>query len=84
MQYVLGLRIPRVTKDILNRLSGNFTQLSMSKYGSNVVEKCLKESQDEEASRIVQELSSDPQWLMVIQNPFGNYVAQSALEVSKV
>ncbi|XP_022865463.1 pumilio homolog 12-like [Olea europaea var. sylvestris] len=83
VQYVLGLRIPRVTKDILNRLSGNFTQLSMSKYGSNVVEKCLKESPDEEASRIVQELSSDPQWLMVIQNPFGNYVAQSALEVSK-
>ncbi|CAI9764423.1 unnamed protein product [Fraxinus pennsylvanica] len=83
VQYILGLRIPRVTKDILNRLSGNFTQLSMSKYGSNVVEKCLKESQEDEALRIVQELVSDPQWLMVIQHPFGNYVAQCALEVSK-
>ncbi|KAL2490830.1 Pumilio11 [Abeliophyllum distichum] len=83
VQYILGLRIHHVTRDILNRLSGSYIQLSMSKYGSNVVEKCLKDSQEEEASQIVQELFSDPQWLMVIQHPFGNYVAQSALEVSK-
>lgn len=84
MQYIIGLKIPRVTADILGQLQGYFVNLSMNKHGSNVVEKSLKEAGEEHASVIINEMINSPEFLNVLQNPYGNYVAQSALAASKV
>ncbi|KAK8613594.1 hypothetical protein V6N13_101352 [Hibiscus sabdariffa] len=83
VQYVLGLRIDDATEAIIDRLGGSFVTLSFNKYGSNVVEKCLKESGDELSSRIIMEIINDPDFVKVIGHDYGNYVAQSALSVSK-
>ncbi|KAL4348170.1 hypothetical protein GQ457_17G003320 [Hibiscus cannabinus] len=83
VQYVLGLRIDDATEAIIGRLGGSFVTLSFNKYGSNVVEKCLKESGDELSSRIIMEIINDPDFVKVIGHDYGNYVAQSALSVSK-
>ncbi|KAL2512133.1 Pumilio12 [Abeliophyllum distichum] len=83
VQYILGLKIPQVTAKILEQLAGAYASLSMNKYGSNVVEKCLKESEEHLALEIVNEIIRSPNFLMVLQDPYGNYVAQSAMAISK-
>ncbi|KAG8368450.1 hypothetical protein BUALT_Bualt15G0046700 [Buddleja alternifolia] len=83
VQYILGLNIPRVTSDIMAQLSGNFVSLSMNKYGSNVVEKCLKESEGNQVYQIIEEMIRSPKFLRLLQDPYGNYVAQSALSMAK-
>lgn len=78
------MKIPRVTADILAQLGGSFVNLSMNKYGSNVIEKSLKEAGEEHVNRIINEMINSPNLLTLLQDPYGNYVAQSALGVSKV
>ncbi|PIN01339.1 Translational repressor MPT5/PUF4 and related RNA-binding proteins (Puf superfamily) [Handroanthus impetiginosus] len=85
VQYILGLQIPRVTAAVISQLSGNFVSLSMNKYGSNVVEKFLKMFDDdsEKVVSVIEEIIYSPNFLRVLQDPYGNYVAQSALTFSK-
>lgn len=84
MQFILGLRLPQYTTDIIRQLQGNFVYLAMNKYGSNVVEKCLKESTDDQISEVINELVYSKDFLMLLQDQYGNYVAQSAIGVAKV
>lgn len=86
MQHILGLRMPHVLADVVTRLEGSFLALSMDKAGSHVVEKCMTEFGAEHSTRIIQELISSPSYLFLnfLQDKFGNYVAQSALTISKV
>lgn len=83
MQFVLDLKIPHVTARILRQLEGSYASLSIQKCSSNVVEKCLKESEEEQRARIVRELINDPNALGIMQDPYGNYVMQRALKFSK-
>lgn len=69
---------------MLNQLDGNYGYLSMQKYSSNVVEKCLKFAGENSRARIIQELIQHPHLGQILQDPYGNYVAQSALAESKV
>ncbi|GAA0150498.1 RNA metabolism protein [Lithospermum erythrorhizon] len=80
VQYLLGLKIRRITNDLLSHLKSHFVSLSMNKFGSNVVEKCLKEADGVQADQIILEIISHNKFLMVLQDSYGNYVAQSALE----
>lgn len=82
VQHILGLRVPRITSNILRQLKGHFATLSCNKYGSNVVEKCLSESNGEQSTQIVLELLSSPNFCMVLVDPYGNFVIQAALSVS--
>lgn len=84
MQFVFELRLPWATMDILDQLEGNYGDLSMQKYSSNVVEKCLKYGDDERLAHIIQELISNAHLDQVMLDPYGNYVIQAALQQSKV
>ncbi|KAI3702358.1 hypothetical protein L6452_28094 [Arctium lappa] len=83
VQHILGMQIPGVTADILQRLAGNYVPLAMNKYASNVVEKCLKDAPDDQSIPIIREIINSQNFLSVIQHPYGNYVAQSALQTAK-
>lgn len=84
VQYLLDMRIPKVTASILRQLKGGFPSLSCNKYGSNVVEKCLVVSGPDQSAVIIMELIRCPNPSMLLLDPYGNYVVQSALSVSKV
>lgn len=84
MQYILGLKVPQFTEKIMAQLAGSYVSLSMNKYGSNVVERCIRDSTEEQAARIIREIYDSPNFLMVLQDPFGNYVTQTMLELAKV
>ncbi|KAG8499260.1 hypothetical protein CXB51_005754 [Gossypium anomalum] len=84
LQHVLGLKERQTTESLLRQLEGNYASLSCNRYGSNVVEKCLLESGEEQSTRIIKELLRSPIGSRLLVNRFGNYVIQSALSVSKV
>ena len=54
------------------------------KFSSNVVEKCLKLGGEESKGNIIRELTSSSRLSQLLQDPFANYVVQSALTVAKV
>ncbi|KAJ9139638.1 hypothetical protein P3X46_030351 [Hevea brasiliensis] len=82
VQKVLALENPIFTERICSSLRGHYKRLSLQKWGSHVVEKCLRSTAMECA---VEDLlsSSSNQLLQVARDQFGNYVIQSALKVTK-
>ncbi|PQM33092.1 pumilio homolog 12 [Prunus yedoensis var. nudiflora] len=83
VQFVFELQLPWATVDILDQLEGNYGDLSVQKYSSNVVEKSLKYAGEERRIRIIQELIENPRLDQIMQDPYGNYVIQAALSQSK-
>ncbi|KAL6960278.1 hypothetical protein U1Q18_043136, partial [Sarracenia purpurea var. burkii] len=83
VQHLLDLKIPEVTENLLRQLKGSYVSLSCNKYASNVVENCLIKAEEEQASQIILELLSSPKVSILLVDPFGNFVIQKALSVSK-
>ncbi|KAL4561017.1 hypothetical protein LXL04_033177 [Taraxacum kok-saghyz] len=83
VQYVFEVQLPWATSAILDQLEGNYGDLSMQKYSSNVVEKCLKNAREERRICIINELMNNPRLDQIMQDPYGNYVIQAALRSSK-
>eukprot|EP00879_Flechtneria_rotunda_P030113 GHRR01032679.1.p1 GENE.GHRR01032679.1~~GHRR01032679.1.p1 ORF type:complete len:143 (-),score=47.41 GHRR01032679.1:676-1104(-) len=83
VQYVLELGQTESSRAIMNMLVGNYAELSMQKFSSNVVEKCLKlGGLGAERQIIVQELVASSLLPRLLQDSYGNYVVQSALAIS--
>lgn len=83
VQYVLELGQSESSGAIMQGLVGHFAELSMQKFSSNVVEKCLKlGGLDPERQGIIREILSSPLLPRLLQDSYGNYVVQSALTVS--
>lgn len=82
IQFIIDQKIHYATAQMLSRFRGRYVLLSTQKCGSHVVEKCLKEvPQSREA--IVAELLSESQFEQLLQDPYANYVIQSALSLTK-
>ncbi|KAF7811010.1 pumilio-like protein 12-like [Senna tora] len=60
-----------------------YVEFSTNKYASNVVEDLFKFADQITVALMIQELMDSPNFLSVLQNPFGNYVVQRALEFSQ-
>ena len=84
VQYVLELQLQWAINGILEQLEGNYTELSMQKCSSNVVEKCLRLADNKQLTRIIRELVNYGLLDQVMLDPYGNYVIQAALKRSKV
>ncbi|XP_030511237.2 pumilio homolog 12 isoform X1 [Cannabis sativa] len=82
VQYVYDLRLPWATSLLLDQLEGSFGDLSMQKHSSNVVEKSLKLCNEEGRSRIIHELINNPKLDQIMQDPYGNYAVQAAIDVA--
>ncbi|XP_010536828.1 PREDICTED: pumilio homolog 12 [Tarenaya hassleriana] len=83
LQFVFELQLQWAVLEILEQLEGNYTDLSMQKCSSNVVEKCLKQADDEHRAHIIREFINDGRLDQVMQDPYGNYVIQAALKQSR-
>ncbi|XP_010939632.1 putative pumilio homolog 7, chloroplastic [Elaeis guineensis] len=83
VQYILELDDPSATAILVSQFEGHYVNLSTQKFSSNVVEKCLKFFGEEYRERIIVELLSVPRFEQLLQDPYANYVIQSALGNSK-
>uniref|UniRef100_A0A7S0XE80 PUM-HD domain-containing protein n=1 Tax=Mantoniella antarctica TaxID=81844 RepID=A0A7S0XE80_9CHLO len=86
VQYILDLGLPWANAEVMVRLAGNYAELSMQKFSSNVVEKCLKladSALEEHRNVVVREIMTSPLLDRLLMDPYGNYVVQSTLSVTK-
>ncbi|KAK7331707.1 hypothetical protein VNO80_28444 [Phaseolus coccineus] len=83
VQFILDLRIPSATATLSLLFEGKYVHLSMQKFSSHVVEKCLAVFNDENRSRVIHELLWAPHFEQLLQDPHANYVVQSALRHSE-
>ncbi|PIN06953.1 Translational repressor MPT5/PUF4 and related RNA-binding proteins (Puf superfamily) [Handroanthus impetiginosus] len=84
VQFILELKIPSATAKLTSQFEGNYVHLSRQKFSSHVVERCLKECNDEVRSKIIHELLSHTYFEQLLQDPHANYVVQKALTFSEV
>ncbi|ESW13163.1 hypothetical protein PHAVU_008G173000 [Phaseolus vulgaris] len=82
VQYIIEMEIPSISSTLHFQFKGNYVNLSMQKFSSHVVEKCLMHIA-ESRSGIVQEMLSFPHFERLLPDPFANYVVQRALGVTK-
>lgn len=69
-------------EEIMTRLYGKITCLSIQKYSSNVIETCLKKSFNFFERFFVEITSNDfCNLICLLNNSFGNYVLQTAIQV---
>nr|GLL37681.1 putative pumilio homolog 19 isoform X1 [Ipomoea trifida] len=83
VQHVLMLKDENFTRIICIRLEGLFIHLAHRKGGSHVVEKCIISSEFGMRSVVGAFLKSEKPFLQLASDQFGNYVVQTALEVTK-
>ncbi|WCJ44483.1 pumilio 7 [Euphorbia peplus] len=82
VQYIVELKYPAAVVNLLSHFKRHYVHLSMQKFSSHVVEKCLNHL-DDSREQIVRELISVSRFEHLVQDPFANYVIQSALAVTK-
>ncbi|CAN4122209.1 unnamed protein product [Withania somnifera] len=82
VQFIIELKIPSVATMLLSQFERHYVYLSRQKFSSHVIEKLLK-CFEESRSKIINELVSEPHFDQLLQDPFANYVIQSALGVTK-
>ncbi|KAH0898132.1 hypothetical protein HID58_047700, partial [Brassica napus] len=82
VQFVIELRIPSAVAMMLSQLKGHYVQLSMQKFSSHMVERCLMHC-PESRPQIVRELVSVPHFDHLLQDPYANFVIQAALAATK-
>ncbi|CAJ2630464.1 unnamed protein product [Trifolium pratense] len=80
LQVAIKLKFPSANERIIKELGGKFVRLSMNKYASNVVEDLLRVSNQNDVQVIVEEIMRSHNFLNVLQDSFGNYVVQRALQ----
>jgi len=79
---------PSITH-IIDSLRGSMHELSLQKYSSNVLEKCLINAGDKDRNKIINEILNPPSCKpseavrVLLFHRFGNYVFQQALDVAK-
>lgn len=81
LQHVLELHNPLYNEKICSQLKGNYERISVQEAGSYVVQKCLQTPVG--MSYAVKELIKSKKLLQIAKDKYGNYVVQSALEVTK-
>ncbi|KAK8617551.1 hypothetical protein V6N13_080461 [Hibiscus sabdariffa] len=83
VQFTLELKIPSATSTLTSQFEGNYVHLSLQKFSSHVVEKCLIVLTDDGRSRVIRELLSATHFEQLLQDPHANYVVQTAVRVSE-
>lgn len=84
VQFLVKKNILEVNAMLVSKLQYKFVGLSTDKYASNVVEDLLHYSRTEDAAIIVEEIMESPNFIQVVQDQYGNYVLQRALQYTEV
>lgn len=82
VQYVLELPFPNLVELLSRNFAGHIRQLATQKFSSNVVEKCLAVATQPTRHSMIAEILSENNLIQMLQDPFANYVVQTALAVS--
>jgi len=82
LQIVLDCFPSDLSVGIIESIKGKVAQLSLTKYSSNVVERCMEKSGEKLRAELLKELIHSENLIGLMKNNFGNYVIQKALSLS--
>ena len=69
-------------REIVRQVLGRTLQLSIQKFSSNVVEKCIEYADEEFRLKLIDELMECEKMSVLISSNYGNYVVMKALEMA--
>ncbi|KAK9249163.1 armadillo-type protein [Lipomyces tetrasporus] len=79
-QYVLDLCDAKYSDPLIRRFAGNVCTLSMQKFSSNVIEKCIRIAEPGTRKILIDELLSSVFLEKLLRDSFANYVIQTAID----
>lgn len=83
VQYVLDLPFPELVEMLSKSFLGHLPELSQQKFSSNVIEKCLQVSPKNIKKQLVDEILLHNNFVKMLQDPYANYVVQTALSAAE-
>ncbi|QSL66194.1 hypothetical protein MERGE_000569 [Pneumocystis wakefieldiae] len=78
VQYILDLGDARFSEPLIHRFIGNVCLLSVQKFSSNVIEKCIRMAESPTRNLLIQELPR--KIASLIRDSYANYVIQTSLD----
>lgn len=81
VQYVLDSCTAEEAYGVIVKPLGNIFELSVQKFSSNVIEKCLEKAPERVRQSYIHEIIQCPKMHKMLQDQFANYVVQRALSV---
>ncbi|EIW72686.1 hypothetical protein TREMEDRAFT_72846 [Tremella mesenterica DSM 1558] len=80
IQYILDLNDARFSEPLIRTFIGNVCSLSVQKFSSNVVEKCIRVADPEVRKSLVSEVLNRSRLEKLLRDSYGNYVIQTILD----
>jgi hypothetical protein len=82
-QYVLDLGRKEFSEPLIRQFAGNICILSVQKFSSNVIEKCLRIAEPDTATMLIEELVTTTNLDQLLRDSYANYVIQTALDCAQ-
>lgn len=83
VQYILDLNIPEFSGPLVSRFFGHIYILSLQKFSSNVIEKCIRVSDGDIRRGLIAGVIDRERIGAMLQDAFANYVVQTSLDVAE-
>lgn len=83
MQYILDLNDNRFSDAVIRQFTGNVCALSVQKFSSNVIEKCIRVAEHSTRKMLIEELLNRTRLEKLLRDSFGNYCVQTALDYAE-
>ncbi|KAG1170614.1 hypothetical protein G6F70_006970 [Rhizopus microsporus] len=80
VQYILDLQVPNYIESINQHFIHHVCTLSIQKFSSNVIEKCIRTASPQTRRLLVHELIECETIDKLVQDSFANYVIQTSLD----
>ncbi|KAF9015412.1 ARM repeat-containing protein [Cyathus striatus] len=83
VQYILDLNDNRFSDAVIRQFAGNVCALSVQKFSSNVIEKCIRVAEHSTRKMLIDELLNRTRLEKLLRDSYGNYCVQTALDYAE-
>ncbi|PFH54706.1 hypothetical protein AMATHDRAFT_44516 [Amanita thiersii Skay4041] len=83
VQYILDLNDNRFSDAIIRQFFGNVCALSVQKFSSNVIEKCVRVAEHNTRKLLIDEFLNRTRLEKLLRDSYGNYCVQTALDYAE-
>jgi hypothetical protein len=83
VQYILDLNDNRFSDAVIRQFTGNVCALSVQKFSSNVIEKCVRVAEHSTRKILIEELLNRTRLEKLLRDSYGNYCVQTALDYAE-
>lgn len=83
VQYILDLNDNRFSDAVIRQFAGNVCALSVQKFSSNVIEKCIRVAEHNTRKMLIEELLNRTRLEKLLRDSYGNYCVQTALDYAE-